>query len=161
MKNLVVISIILFFALMTKCKEDGVYLRGTNNITLQVPMYPSPFNKEYIIDGSNITVLLHQKFTEKDSLIAKYPLKKFNYSKYLTTADTLTKLTYENKCINDGLVYDLIIRRDSANTKEIRFSNVYHESLEEVINFINSKVKSDDKLEYDAEILKNLPKTCN
>ncbi len=123
-------------------------------------MYPTPYTKNYILEKDRLLIVLQNKNSDADSLVFEKEISNVDYDTYRNDITKLTENIYENKCVNDGLVFDLTLSEDSKVSKSVRVSNTYQDALNNVIVFINEHVDTDNKLYYDKNYLDGLPTDC-
>ena len=151
----------LFLTTLIKCEDVPATIEtDSNNISLKVRMYPTPYTKNYILEKDRLLVVLQNKNSDKDSLVLEKNISISQYDSYSKAIKSLNKNEYNNKCINDGLVFDLTLNEENETSKNVRISNTYNDALNNIILFINSQVDTDNKLYYDKEYLNGLPTDC-
>ena len=149
-------------ALVTKCEENkNQILKDPNYIVLEVRAYPMPQFRQYAINQDHLYVLLSNKNTDKDSLLVEKAIPNLDYNKLAGVFDRLSEEVYTNKCVEDGMVMNLILFEETLETRNIQFSNIYNEELNEIIEFVNSNTEQKYNVYYDKSKLEEDLKNCN
>jgi hypothetical protein len=149
--------IITLVAAMLACSPPQVTANGSPamipNITLILHNYPSHLTANYIVDTNSIKVALVDSSIRLDSVLFIHTFSYNEYQNYLQLVKQFDKDHYENKCVQDGQVFTLIVAAKDSILRKVRFSNYYLAELEKIAAIINTHVDSANRIVYNKDMI--------
>ncbi|WP_298424200.1 hypothetical protein [uncultured Kordia sp.] len=160
MKTYIILAISLLLS-QNGCEEKGANEIASNNyIRLEIPMYPSNYSHIYEVTENTKKIFLRNRRTEKDSLIYNEKSSAKTYEKLAFYSNKINKDVYENKCIEDGMNFNLLVKKDSLN-KNVLFTNAYNINLDSIITKVNKDIPKTHQIYYNKAIIDSLLKNCS
>ncbi len=140
---------------MIKKKEINI----NYTLLLNIHLYPMQGNYQYSCDDNEVSVKYINKKESKDSTIFKTK-KKYDPSHIFDLVRSLKNDSYENKCIEDGQIFTLVLLANDSIFRKVKFCNVYNDSLNDVIKFLNLNVDKEYEINYDKDKLIQYMQDC-
>jgi hypothetical protein len=160
MKTYIILIASLLLTQKSCEKKGATEIASDDFIRLEIPMYPSNYSHIYEVTEDAKKIFLRNRRSEKDSLIYNEKSTKKTYEKLASYSKKITKEVYENKCIEDGMNFNLNVKNDALN-KSVQFTNTYNINLDSIIINLNEGIPKTHKIYYNKAIIDSLLKNCS
>lgn len=136
----------------------NIYQYDDYVLSLNLYQYPLKEVLEYRHDTSGISIGYLNELSVVDSILFR---KKTKFTPDIfDISNALYKDSYINKCIEDGQNMALIIYKNDTIIKNVKFCNIYNDTLNYVIDFFNSNVDKKFRINYNKKKLIEYMRDC-